>query len=289
MMLLFRSLLVACLLVPASSLLLFSPASFAQTCSCKSSCECGCQEGKPCKNTCITDKAKQASFTWLTDGGEGYGLMQGDNQVGWLSGTGRFYWRYAAGKFGEECEPPIPRPRMAGNNFGVETDKIGRTPSYHRNGKSVSRGDIVQALEKGLVDDSALPRLTVIGPEEARKRVLTDLNSSPALAPWKGKFLVQDYTPDNWAIQGLGFVTTGSPTIYAQRPDGVVLHRQDGYEGPEKLAQALRKADPTYDPKKDPDLAKPGVLGIDWKNLPWPGIVIGVLAAYLLLRKGDSQ
>ena len=54
-----------------------------------------------------------------------------------------------------------------------------------------------------------------------------------------------------------GFVTTGKPTIYVQAPDGKVLHRQDDYQGgaPE-LAEAIRRIDPNYDPKKDFDLRK---------------------------------
>lgn len=173
-------------------------------------------------------------------------------------------------------------------NFGVEVDKLGKVPRYSCNGKACSKRDVIHALEKGLVDDSTLPRLTVIGTEEARKRVLGDLESSPALAPFKGRFLVQAYPPDSWALQGLGFVTTGSPTIYAQRADGAVLHRQDAYEGPEKLAAALRKADPNYDARKDADLSKPSLLNVDFKNLPWPGILLGAAAGFLLLRKGDS-
>jgi len=174
-------------------------------------------------------------------------------------------------------------------NFGVETDKLGKSPTYTKNGRKCSKKDVIEALEKGLVDDSSLPRLTVIGPEGERKRVLADMDSSPALSPFKGRFLVQSYAPDNWALQNMGFVTTGSPTIYAQRADGVVLHRQDGYDGPEKLAAALRKADPAYDKAKDPDLAKPSLLNFDFKSLPWPGIALGGLAALLLLRKGDAK
>jgi hypothetical protein len=42
-----------------------------------------------------------------------------------------------------------------------------------------------------------------------------------------------------------------------QAPDGAAKHRQDDYRGPEKLAEAIRRADPNYRPERDPDLNRP--------------------------------
>jgi hypothetical protein len=68
------------------------------------------------------------------------------------------------------------------------------------------------------------------------------------------------------------------------------LHRQDDWRGAAKFAEAVRKSDPNYDPKKDPDLNKQAppplapVLpdgGIDLAKLPkW---VWGVLIAAAVL------
>jgi hypothetical protein len=71
--------------------------------------------------------------------------------------------------------------------------------------------------------------------------------------------LVKEYSPDDWEVSRFGFVTTGSPTIYIQQPDGKVLHRQDDYKGLDDLKvvfSKIRVKDPNYDPSKDPDLRK---------------------------------
>jgi hypothetical protein len=65
------------------------------------------------------------------------------------------------------------------------------------------------------------------------------------------------------AITAVGLPHDGKPTLILQAPSpmpdsqgrGVLLHIQhDDSDGPVGLAKAIRKADPSYDPKKDPDL-----------------------------------
>lgn len=143
-------------------------------------------------------------------------------------------------------------------NHGMDWSPTGRE-CYSINGRECPREEVVGALgDKKLTDDSPLLRLTVIGPKEARQKVLGDLDTHPALAPMKGKVLVQAYEPTDWAVARYGFKTTGAPTVYVQAPNGKVLHRQDDYaDGPEALAGAIRKADPSYDPSRDPDRRKP--------------------------------
>src|SRR5205823_13551401 len=83
---------------------------------------------------------------------------------------------------------------------------------------------------------------------------VADVTQAPALAEWKDRLVVQAFAPDHWAVARAGFVTSGKPTVYLQTPSGQVLHRQDDYDdGPEGLARAIRRADPAYDAKKDPD------------------------------------
>lgn len=151
-------------------------------------------------------------------------------------------------------------PCVVTQNFGVDESKLRRDPpeNYKLGGQGITRGEAMAAIGKGEVpDDSKLLRLTVIGSEPERKAVLADLEGHPALAPYKGKLSVQAYAPDNWAVHRVGFVTAGHPTIYVQAPGGKVLHRQDVYTGAEKLAEAVRRADPNYSPNKDPDLTRP--------------------------------
>lgn len=169
-------------------------------------------------------------------------------------------------------------------NFGVDLSGLHQGQYYTIGGRQCTRQQAWEAIEKGgqLADDSGKLRLTVIGPEANRKQVLTDLEMSPALAPWKGKLLVQSYAPEHWAVARVGFVTGGQPTIYLQQPEGKVLHRQDSYEGgAEALAEAIRKADPNYKPELDKDKRKADVPPIS----EWPVwiFVVAALGLGLLL------
>jgi len=71
---------------------------------------------------------------------------------------------------------------------------------------------------------------------------------------------LRNVAPPELAITGVGLPHDGKPTIILQAPPdgqgrGIVLHVQRDYsDGPEGLAKAIRKADPSYDPKKDRDL-----------------------------------
>ncbi len=184
------------------------------------------------------------------------------------------------------------RPRGPTPNFGVDTEKLdGREECYWINGKKVTRHKAEQALEQGQIpDDSTKLRLTIVGKEAERKQVLNDLAKAPELAEFKDRFLVQDYPPEHWAVARAGFYTSGTPTIYLQRPDGKVLHRQDEYDGAGGLARALRRADENYETRKDPDLRKQHFLGIDLAAVPVPVWVLGAAGLVVLFipRRGKS-
>ena len=185
---------------------------------------------------------------------------------------------------------------LGANNFGLDRSQLA-PPDRERltlSGRPVTYAEALGRpgaphAEDALIDDSAFLRLTVIGPADAREKVAADWNARPEFAPFRDRVLVQSYPPDHWAVKATGFVTSGAPTIYYQRPDGEVLHRQDDYsDGPEALASALRKADPNYDPAADPDRRKksePPVADPEkprWhKWLAMAGAVIaGALAAF---------
>ena len=67
---------------------------------------------------------------------------------------------------------------------------------------------------------------------------------------------MQSYRPDSWAVAQAGFVTSGNPVIYLQAPPdsktglSKVSWRQVGYKAGDW--EAVRKADPSYKPDKDP-------------------------------------
>lgn len=206
-------------------------------------------------------------------------------QVGiWMTEEMKYYPRLASGKWGASCSPPISPPTEA--NYGVDREKLEGKPGYWRHGKQCSRQEAFEAIESSVPDDRGKLRLTVIGPKDQQTRVLQDLKSHPALSFFRDKVVVQAYAPDHWAVKGVGFVTSGSPTIYLQQPDGKVLHRQDRYDGAEELASALRKAHPDYQPDKDPP-KQPNILpgGVDLSRIPTPVWALGGLSLLLLLSR----
>lgn len=198
----------------------------------------------------------------------------------------------AGAKAKAKGESKIDVPLEEWQTSGVEKDKMPKDAGKQgqgitRNGKPITYQEAMELLggkKDKLPDDKDLLRVTVIGPEAARKQVTDDIKNHAALAPWKGRILVQSYDPADPLIQGMGFAP-GNPAIYCQTPAGQVIHRQEEYRGAEKLAEALRRADPAYDPKKDPDMNKAPVLPwLDWewlKKIPPTVWVLGGLGLVL--------
>jgi hypothetical protein len=185
--------------------------------------------------------------------------------AGWIPSTNTFRW-YKNGAWSEAVTPPWEGDQARGGKaddqidppvfFGVDRDKISSGERYRIGDREVTKHEAIEQLGAAsgtIPNDAANLRLTVIGSEEDRHHVLDDLTKSPALAPWKDRLVVQDYGPTDWAVAGVGFVTSGKPNLYVQHPDGKVLLRLDEYPGPEALAEALRKADPNYRPDQDPN------------------------------------
>lgn len=161
---------------------------------------------------------------------------------------------------------PKPRPHYS-RNFGVDPARLSREAGYWLNGQKVTRAQVWARIaqrqpqptitQRTIPDRTRLLRLTVFGDSTQCQRIQADLKQHPALLPWRGRLVLQTYPPNHWVAQEYGFQVKDNPTLYLQTPDGTVLHRQDDYTGgPEELARALRKADPAYQPDKDPDLRK---------------------------------
>lgn len=195
------------------------------------------------------------------------------------------------------CPGGLGKPRDNGPRpkFGVEREKLDDREKFALSGREIDRAEALNALEglTDIPDDAGKVRLTVIGSAAARKTVLEDLKSAPALAYWRDQFVVQGYSPDYWRVKDGGFKTPATLTdavVYVQKPDGTVLWRQDTYRGPEELAGNLRDKVPGYDPLKDPQPGPgpsplpgpptpgPDVSGVSW----WWALPVGVVIFFLV-------
>jgi len=157
---------------------------------------------------------------------------------------------------------------------GVQVERLNSREHYTLNGHEA--GDAL------IPDDAKRTRLIIIGTEAEQKRVSEDLNKDPILAPLARDLVVHNYRPDHWHVARAGYETNGHPSVYLVSADGKVLSRSTSYAGPEKLAEAIRKADPKYDPSKDPDLTKSQSQATFSVPLSVMG---GLLLLFLLLGK----
>ena len=174
---------------------------------------------------------------------------------------------------------------------GVEWDKVSTKERTTIGGTVVTKSQGLQYIEglpngKGdhIPNDGRWLRVTAIGTPAETNALAEDLQKDPKLLPFKNKYVLQLYDPlepkTAWAVNRAGFVTEGHPSIYVQEPSGRTLARLDHYPGPAGMATvlsaSLRKVDPSYDPKKDPDPTNP-------LNLPLPAVVLGGCLLFLLL------
>jgi hypothetical protein len=173
-------------------------------------------------------------------------------------------------------------PLQEWQTHGVDQTKLAQRECYRINGIEVPKEQGLRAIGEAVIpDDSRSPRVVVLGSAGARQKVADDWSKSPNLVPFKDKAILQAYAADDWAVKDVGYTQTADPTIYVVDAGGKVLHRQEGYSGPPQLAQALRRADPDYDPKKDPDLTKGKPAGAP-SSTPDP-LLFGGAAAFAAL------
>ena len=116
-------------------------------------------------------------------------------------------------------------------------------PRYSISGRLESE----QKIREVLKDDSKKLHLTLIGAKAERQKVINGLPPGAA----EGQYHLQGYEPTAWEVQ-CGFAHEVACTAYLQLSDGTVLLRMVN-PLPGKLALALRRADPKYDPRRDPD------------------------------------
>jgi hypothetical protein len=184
---------------------------------------------------------------------------------------------------------PSPRPTANMENFGLDLDKIGPCEAvcYYHRGVPIGREEAWGAVSAGgkLPDDRTKPWLVVIGQEPDRKRYLESFEAKvePEL---RAKLRVCSLAPDDYRLRDTStneplYVTTGTPTVYCQAPDGKVLHRQDAFDPKVDDFQEIRKA-VGYESKKDPDLR----LQAGGSLLLW--ILVGIAVLWWLARDKEQ-
>ncbi len=142
-------------------------------------------------------------------------------------------------------------------NYGLNREKLeSNVEKYQLNGAPVTAKQAVTAIitadDPKLPDDTKRPSATAIGTPEQCAKVHDDLVKAGLI----DSVVWQDYRPDDVMVAKFGFVTKGAPSVYLQAIDGKVLYREDVYD-PTRFITAVRKADPLYDPTKDPNGSSP--------------------------------
>lgn len=218
-------------------------------------------------------------------------LFRGNQQLGtWYPDSRGYRELRSDGTWSVPGDPPIPLPAGTIMNFGLDAGRVSVESRYSLNGKPVSRGEAFAAFGN-LSDDSGKLRLTIVGDEVLRQRVLTDLANHRGLKEWRDRLLVQDYAPDNWAVANVGF----APGITLQPPADAsgkapVLFRLANYEGPDVLTGAIRKADPTYQPDKDPVPSnQPTNTTEVWYQSPDLWLLVGLLLVFILVCRKEKR
>lgn len=193
---------------------------------------------------------------------------------------------------------PSPTPKMVVQNFGIEPGKHEYRDDHYTAPSDESRRFVAGA--KQAEADAGKLHVTVIGTDDERAPVVNDLKTHPAFAGLRDSLLIQDYRPDEWAVDpSLGF-RAGKPAIVVQTARGpgdprggrVVYRSRDYAMGPAKLAEAIRKADPNYRPQDDPGPDGPAVnpasCPLGFSRDHWPEIVVAglVLVAFYARKRG---
>lgn len=173
---------------------------------------------------------------------------------------------------------PAPSVSIPG---GVQSIHLSVRERITYRGQVISRDEAMTLIQGSIPDDLSFVRVTVIGPDTERQAVIDAIKAQPSPL----QIVLNSYPPDHWAVSGVGFVTSGHPTVYVQRPDGVVLHRQDNYDGGiASLVRAIRIADPAYNPTNDPNVNKSS-LPFSIPQLPISTWLCGIGAGLLFLKQ----
>lgn len=252
----------------------------------------------------------KAQTHWVASGEQDgwYYLMEGTKQIGAYHPQ-KGYQKLLSTNPKKWAEPvntaPLEFPEPL--NFGIDAGQLGKGPGYSINGEEVSKEAAYQKLIETdkLQDDSLKLRFVIIGQPSETKKVLDTIASSDKLKGLLKGVIIQEYPPDHWHVTEVGYKTDGKPTMYFVQPlankpgKGKVLLREDVFTGPEQLeqmtAEAIRKADPSYNPVNDPNLDQSKKNVIDTvidilKEISLPAwVLIGAVVLFFMQRNKEQK
>lgn len=196
---------------------------------------------------------------------DGYEYRVIDGKVVGAYDPAGYWWPKIDGHFSEADVIEYQRQTPDQRNQGLGQSWLKRLPS--EKGERITIGGKTATLSAAetLIAQSQLPnyaqasRLTVISKDVGlRNRIVKDFQTSQALAPFRGKVLIDALPPDAWQLRPLQidqnpkFQKTGIALIFQGKPDDKGRSKPFAiwqYSGPEALAAALRNAGPDYNPK----------------------------------------
>ncbi len=187
----------------------------------------------------------------------------------------------------------LPNYAVTGMLWRPNSGKDGLHASQHAESHRFVEDLGTGAPLPNLVDDTGKYRVTVISrnPED-RKQAVEDLKrGNGPLAPFKDLILVRSGSPGDWITKDVGLedipgIANGTPGVVIQEPNGKVAYAVAlASYSPEQTADALRKANPAFDPKKVPG-PKVGEA-VDW-DVALPYILGAVALAFIFFATKKS-
>ena len=235
-----------------------------------------------------------------------WNLYAGATLVGAFRQDQDLYYPWQGTAYGEPTEPPLPLPKeallspqqweavhgpraKAGIVTGVVSDKIRQWPAYSTNTGAITQAAALSRIGSDpLKGDAGCVWVTPIGSEAARKAVADFVAKHEA----KDRIIVKGmYDRDAWEVEprAFGELPAGDPVVLIQgaaKPDGKAFaywlqtsgntaHLATG------VAEALRKADPSWKPANVAGPGRPGPSPVAGDDLYW--LVVSIVAAVLVI------
>jgi hypothetical protein len=180
-----------------------------------------------------------------------WGFVAEDGTIEWDEDLPENHEQHEKAIAAERLRRDAESRRKAVTNYGVDPSRIHKGQRYTAN--SAEAAHFVREAQAKVDGRTDRCYVTVIGSASERKPVADDWRSNPAFDAYRERVWFQEFDRGEWQVaDDLGFQAKGKPSVLVQKSDGEVLLRSNSYRGPRPIVNALRKADPNYNPSHDP-------------------------------------